>query len=127
MKRLLMGVLLLSVGLVFADDGLNLNSEELQTMMAKMEQVQLCMEQLDQASLKQIEGRTQQLLVEVKQLCTNGKPAQAKARAISFGKQLANDKQVIEMKRCAEIMTGMVPNSLLLALEDQLMNQHICD
>ncbi|MBL4623072.1 MAG: hypothetical protein JKY89_11820 [Immundisolibacteraceae bacterium] len=126
MKNLICCLMLLSAGLAHGEQGFDVNSVDMKKMMAKMEQVQSCIQQIGQRKLKQLEQRTQQLQIEVKQLCADDKLAQAQARAVSFGKQLANDDQIISMKRCTEMMTGVLPSSLLQVFEDQLASQHVC-
>ena len=50
-----------------------MNNPDMQKMMQKMQEMQACMEKVDQSELKSIEQRSQQIEAEVKSLCAGGK------------------------------------------------------
>ena len=95
--------------------------------MQKMEQMQSCMEKIDEAKLKAIEQRSSQIEEEIKSLCTGGKRAEAQTKAEAFGKEMANDPTVQAMGKCGEMMKGMMPKVPFADQGKGPSSHHVCD
>jgi len=95
--------------------------------MQKMEQMQSCMEKIDEAKLKAIEQRSSQVEAEIKSLCAGGKRAEAQAKAEAFGKEMANDPTVQAMGKCGEMMKGMMPKMPYMDQGKGASSHHVCD
>jgi len=95
--------------------------------MQKMEQMQSCMEKIDEAKLKAIEQRSSQIETEIKSLCAGGKRVEAQAKAEAFGKEMANDPTVQAMGKCGEMMKGMMPKMPYMDQGKGPSSRHVCD
>jgi uncharacterized protein YaaN involved in tellurite resistance len=95
--------------------------------MQKMEKMQSCMENIDEAKLQEIERRSQQVESEIKSLCTSGKRAEAQAKAEAFGKEMAKDPTMQATGKCGEMMKGMMPKVPYVDQGKGPSGTHVCD
>ncbi len=104
----------------------NMNEEDMQKMMMQAQKVQACMEKIDQADLKAIEQRSNKFDAEIKALCAQGKRDKAQKKAIAFGREMAKNPVLLEMKRCGELMRGVMPDMPMVE-EYEESDTHVCD
>jgi uncharacterized protein YaaN involved in tellurite resistance len=95
--------------------------------MQKMEQMQACMEKIDEAKLKEIERRSQKIDAEIKALCAGGKRAEAQEKALAFGQEMAKDPTMQAMGKCGEMMKGMMPKVPYADQGKGSPSHHVCD
>ena len=95
--------------------------------MQKMEKMQSCMENIDEAKLKEIERRSHQIEAEIKSLCASGKRAEAEEKAMAFGKEMAKDPTMQAMSKCGEMMKGMMPKVPYTDQGKSTSSHHVCD
>ncbi len=96
-------------------------------MMQQMQNMQSCMQNVDQEQLKMLEQRAYQTEADVKSLCASGKRDKAQERAISFGKEISKDPTMQAMKKCGEGMKGMMPKMPFTNQGEDHSSQHVCD
>jgi len=103
--------------------------QQMQAMMAKAQQMQACMQNIDQSKMKAFQQKGQQMATEIKTLCAAGKRSKALEKAISYGQEMASDPSIQELRKCSEIMEGFVPDMMKLAEPYLTENSevHICD
>ncbi len=117
---------------VFAQDSQGNNREEMQQIMQQMQEMQACVQNLDQSRLQTLQHKTQELEEKLTELCDAGKREQAKQQAIKFSKAFANNSIIQEVKECGEFMQAMVPKILMeLTVQDQKQSNNakidVCD
>jgi len=95
--------------------------------MQKIQQMQECMQRVDQQQLKAIEKQQQQFDAEVRSLCKTGKRDQAQQKAMKYAKQMMNNPAIKAMQQCGEIARGMMPDMPVMQIEEELDSQHVCD
>lgn len=95
--------------------------------MQKLQQMQQCMENIDQSQLQEIENQQQQYDTEVRGLCNSGKRDQAQQKAIAYARQMMNNPAIKAMQKCGEIARGMMPEMPVMQMEKELESQHVCD
>ncbi|MFW5443818.1 MAG: hypothetical protein ACKE51_05885 [Methylococcaceae bacterium] len=129
MRVLTCFMMLLMPVLVCAQNFAGMDPEQMQAMMEKAEEMQVCMQNIDQSKMRGFEQRGKQMGAEVKALCDAGKREAAVSKAMSFSKEIAADVTIQEMKQCAEIMQGFMPDLLDIAktFEQGNSEAHICD
>lgn len=93
----------------------------------KMEKMQSCMENIDEAKLKEIERRSNQIEAEIKSLCASGKRAEAQEKAMAFGREMAKDPTMQAMSKCGEMMKGMMPKVPYMDQGKSPSSRHVCD
>ena len=92
-----------------------------------MQEMQSCMENIDQAKMQALEQRANQFEAKLKKMCAAGKQDEAQAMAISFGQEIANDATVQTLKKCSEMMSGMIPVQPFMEQDKYLKGAHVCD
>jgi len=126
--KILASILLLLMPMVtVAQNYQGMNEGDMQKMMEQMQEMQSCMQNVDQAKLKVLEQRSYEIEAEVKSLCTSGKRDEAQKKAISFGKEVAKDPTMQAMRKCGEMMKGMTPNMPFMDQDKDYSSHHVCD
>lgn len=119
-------LLFTSMGAV-AQNYQGMNEADMQKMMAQMQQMESCMENVDQEQLKALEQRANKFETEVKSLCASGKRDEAQQKAMLFGKEMAADPVVQTMSKCGEMAKGMMPPMPFGDQQEDTSDQHVCD
>ncbi len=104
-----------------------MNEQDMQKMMQQMQKMQNCMQNVDQSKLKVFEERSNEFEAEIKLLCASGKRDEAQKKAISFGKEMANDPSMQVMRKCGEMAEGMMPKMSFMDQDKDLSSHHVCD
>lgn len=117
-------LVLISFNLFAGNRGMS--EEEMQKMMEQAKEMQKCMAKVDQSALEALSARGEKLQAEVKQLCANGKRDKAQKKAIAFGKEIANSKEMKAIRQCGEMTRGMIQVMPMKDYGDG-KNKHICD
>jgi vacuolar-type H+-ATPase subunit I/STV1 len=125
-------ILLLLVPMVtVAQNYQGMNEGDMQKMRQQMQKMETCMQNVDQAKLKELEQRSKQFEAEVKSLCEIGKRDKAQEKTISYGKEIAKDPTMQTMRKCSEMMKGMMPQMPYMDQDkDRFKDRsgdHICD
>ena len=127
MKILAVILLLLLPAITAAQDYRNMSEEDMQQHMQQMQEMQSCMQNVDQAKLKVLEQRSHKIETEIKSLCAKEQRDKAEKKAISFGKNMANDPTMQAMRKCSEGMEGMMPKMPFMGQDKDSTGQHVCD
>ncbi len=127
MKKLAFLLFLLIPSISVAQNYPRMNETDMQQMMQQMEKMETCMKKVDESKLKALEQRSRQMETEVKSLCAKGKRDEAQQKAISFGKEVANDETMKTMMKCGEMMKDVMPKMSFTGLDKESASRHICD
>lgn len=102
---------------------------DMQNMMQSMQQVQECMATIDQTKLNELQNRSQAFKQKIDALCAQGKRDTAQKEALLFGKQIASDPTMEQMRTCAKMAEGALPMTGMVETYDekQYANRHVCD
>ena len=98
-------------------------------MMQVMQEVQKCMANIDQGKLNKLQARSEKINQEINALCTQGKRDKAQKRAMAFGKEIASDPTMQQMRKCGEMAQGALPMEGMVETYDEkeYANRHVCD
>lgn len=111
-----------------AQNMMGMDQAEMQKYMQMMQEMQACMEKVDQTELDALEKRSEEFNAEIDALCAQGKRDQAQAKAIAFSKEMADNPAVQQMKKCTEKFVDMMPKEERSFMEDfDATERHICD
>ena len=127
MKKLTIFIFVMMPLVSYALDFQSMNEADMQNMMQQMEQMQSCMEKVDEKELKALEKRSKQMEREVKALCNSGKRDEAQKKAIEFGQQMAKDPTMKQMAQCGEMMKPMLSEMAFTIEQKASDDSHICD
>jgi hypothetical protein len=102
---------------------------DMQNMMQQMQQMQTCMQEINQSRLQEFEQRGKAVEREVKNLCAAGKRDEAQDKAMEFGQQVASDPDMQKMIECAKMMSSAMPAMPYMgqASEADGASSHVCD
>ena len=125
MKRILSGLLFLIPMFAFAQ----MNEADMEKMMQKMQEMETCMQNIDQSKLASIEQRARKMEAEIKSLCENGKRDMAMKKAMDFSQEIMSNPTMKTVRKCGEMMQGVMPKMPMMDFEEDQKNstQHICD
>lgn len=93
----------------------------------KLQQMQSCMENIDQQQLQAIEQQQARFDTEIKSLCTSGKRDQAQQKAIAYAKQMMNNPVIKAMQKCGEMARDIMPDMPFTDMNEEMNEQHVCD
>lgn len=127
MKILPMILLMLSPIISFAQNPPDTNQGDMNNMMQQMQNMQSCMAKIDQKKVQGLEKKSNQFMAEVNSLCASGNREEAQEKAVSFAKEMQNNAIMKTMKKCSDMMKGMMPEMPSLNRFVGDPNQHICD
>jgi len=127
MKKLFIFQFLLVPVVCLAQNYQGMSEADMQKMMQQMEKMQTCMEDIDTDRLKALEQKSRQMEAEVKSLCAKGKRDEAQQKALSFGKEISNDRTMKTIRKCGETMKDALPEITFTGLDKESTDRHICD
>lgn len=81
-----------------------------------------CLQNIDQAKMNQLAQEGEQFQTEIKQLCAQGLRDKAMAKAMAYGKKMANNPILKDLSKCGEAGKSMAGP----ATKDYT-HHHICD
>lgn len=109
---LLASIALASPGVVSAQQPQGMPSEEMmkrlqdpeamQRMVAQMDEMQKCMEKIDQKELDALQKRAESASKEIEALCKAGKKDRALARAMELADEMRSDATVKQVRECTK-------------------------
>lgn len=99
--------------------------------MQKIQEMQKCLESVDQAQLQALEQQQNKFDAEIDSLCSSGKRDQAQQKAVAYAKKLMDNPAIKALLKCGDIAKEMMPDMPFLDLEkdinESIENEHVCD
>ena len=129
MKTYLTIIFLLLPASLFAQNYGTISKGDMQNMMQSMQQVQECMANIDQTKLNEIQNRSQAAKQKIDALCAKGQRDKAQKEALAFGKQIASDPTMEQMRKCGKMAEGALPMTGMVETYDEkkYASRHVCD
>lgn len=105
------------------------SEDDRQNMMQQMQKMQVCMQDVDQSRIQELEQSARRVEAEVKSLCGSGKRDDAQQKAVAFAQETAGDPDIKKMVECTNMMSSVMPETPLRdqASEDDNSAKHVCD
>ena len=109
--------------------GGSMSQADMQNMMQKAQEMQLCMQDVDQAKMQDVEQQAHKVEAEVKSLCSSGKRDEAQQEATAFSQELMSNPDIQKIVECGKKMSGMLPKLPYMDQADKSGDsvQHVCD
>ena len=106
-----------------------MSESDMQNMRQQMQEMQTCMQGIDQSRMKEFEQRANKVEAEMKSLCASGKRDDAQQEAMAFAREVSSNPDIQKMRKCSEKMKGMMPR---MPYMDQANGpdssvSHVCD
>ncbi len=130
--RTLLGItILLSSTFVFAQaPNSGFSEENMNAMMANMQEMQACMAKLDQNKLKDLQKKGEAMHNKVKALCDAGKTSEAQSEAMAFGMKMKDNPEIAKMRECTKDMPEMMKQmqkSNVTDMDKEFTQKDICE
>jgi predicted lipoprotein len=106
------------------------DQQQIQAMMQNAQKMQTCIQNVDQSQMQAFEQKGKQMEQQVDALCAAGHRDEALAKAMSFSQEISSDPAIIELKKCQEMMQGIMPGISKFAedyADEDSDGGHICD
>lgn len=111
-----------------AQNMMGMDQADMQKYMQMMQDMQACMEKVDQAELDALEKRSEEFNAEIDALCAQGKRDEAQKKALAFGREMADNATVQQIRQCTEKFVDMMPREERSFMKDfDAAERHICD
>lgn len=120
-------VLLVVMQPAAAQNPAGMSEADMQKMMQGAQEMQACMEKVDQDAMEKLGEESKQLEAEIKSLCAAGRRDAAQERAMAFGMKLAKDPAMKVMAECSKKMAGLAPKMPYADAEQDYSKRHVCD
>ncbi|HHO48511.1 MAG TPA: hypothetical protein ENN06_08690 [Desulfobacteraceae bacterium] len=129
MKSIVVALALLLMPLAAAAQPMmGMDQAEMQKFMQVMQEMQACMEKVDQAELEALEKRSEEFNAEIDALCAQGKRDEAQKKAVAFSREMADNATVQQIRQCTEKFVDMMPKEEMSFMKDfDAAERHICD
>lgn len=100
---------------------------DLQAIMQQAQQAQQCMQNIDESAFDRIEQQGNKIEAEVKAMCANGKRDQAQQTAIDYSRKMMASDEMVQVRKCGDMLRGMMPTMPYDNFEEEFKNKHVCD
>lgn len=128
MRKIGLILFLLSPATVFAQQ---MSQQDMQNMMVQVQEVQACMQTIDQNELNKLQEESKKIEAEVKSLCDNSKRDEAQDKAMAYSKEVINSAAMATMRKCTENLSGalkgMMPDLSPEKIAKDFSDKHVCD
>jgi cell division protein FtsB len=128
MRKIGLILFLLSPATVFAQQ---MSQQDMQNMMVQVQEVQACMQSIDQNELNKLQEESKKIEAEVKSLCDNSKRDEAQDKAMAYSKEVINSAAMATMRKCTENLSGalkgMMPDLSPEKIAKDFSDKHVCD
>ena len=109
----------------------SMNQQDMQAMMAAMQEMQSCFMKIDQNAVKALQQRSLEFSSELQSLCKNGERSQAQDKAMAYYKEMMADTTVKQVKACSEKIPASLKSMAKMPLDyskyAEELNRHVCD
>lgn len=116
-------VLLLAPAFVLAQAP---DEAQMRRMMEQAQKMQDCMTKVDQGAMEAMAAEGQAFSKKVEALCAAGKRDEAMSQAMDYGRRISASEEVQQMRKCGEMMKGMMPE-IPMPKSPEEGGKHICD
>jgi predicted lipoprotein len=114
----------------FAQQPPGFSQDQMAKLMQQAQEMQSCVQNIDQAAMQAFEERAKKMGAEMKALCAAGKRDAAIEKAMEFGRETAQNPALAEVQKCGEGMRQIMPSfmpEISKNHNDAPSKQHPCD
>ena len=122
--RLLAACALASCGVAQAQV---MDSGQIQMLLDQAQGIESCMAELDASATQALRARSERVTAEVQQLCKAGKRDEAQAKALAFGREMADSPAMANLQECSGPLGALLPMALASLRGDAADAVQVCD
>ncbi|NNL57206.1 MAG: hypothetical protein HKO71_05605 [Pseudomonadales bacterium] len=104
----------------------------MQSMLQAAQQAQECLARVNQRAVQQLADEAKIVEQDIKHLCRAGNWREAEELAVTFGRRMSSDPDVVAMRKCGSAVAGILPKlphtgAQAGEREGAAHRQHLCD
>lgn len=104
-----------------------LDSAQIQMLLNQAQDIEGCMSQLDAAATRDLRARSEQVTADIERLCQYGKRDEAQAKALAFGREMADSPAMENLQQCVGPLGALLPAALASLNGDMSDELQVCD
>lgn len=104
-----------------------LDSGQIQMLLNQAQDIEGCMAELDASATQALRARSERMTVEIESLCKAGKRDEAQARALAFGREMAESPAMANLQECSGPLGALLPVALANLRGDATDTVQVCD
>lgn len=104
-----------------------LDSGQIQMLLNQAQDIESCMAELDASATQALRARSERMTVEIERLCKAGKRDEAQAKALAFGREMADSPAMANLQECSGPLGALLPVALANLRGDAADAVQVCD
>ena len=104
-----------------------LDSDQIQMLLDQAQGIESCMAELDASATQALRARSEQMTVEIESLCKAGRRDEAQAKALAFGREMAESPAMANLQECSGPLGALLPVALASLRGDAADTVQVCD
>ncbi len=104
-----------------------LDSGQLQMLLNQAQDIESCMAERDASATEALRARSERMTAEIESLCKAGKRDEAQARALAFGREMADSPAMANLQECSGPLGALLPAALASLNGDAADAVQVCD
>ena len=104
-----------------------LDGGQIQMLLGQAEQIEQCMAKANNSATQDLLQRGEQVSAEIENLCRAGKRDAAQAKALAFGREMADSPAMANLQECAGALGALLPAALASLTGDAANAMQVCD
>lgn len=107
--------------------GQTIDNEQIQKVLGQAQEIERCMAKSDAAAMQVLRERGEQISNEIEGLCKAGKRDVAQAKALDFGREMADSPAMVGLQECAGALGALLPVALASLQGNAVDAVQVCD
>ena len=104
-----------------------LNGGQIQMLLGQAQQIEQCMAAADTSATQARRQRGERISTESERLCKASKRDAAQAKALAFGREMADSPAMASLQECAGALGALLPAALATLKGDAADAMQVCD
>ncbi len=104
-----------------------LDSGQIQLLLDQAQEIEHCMTKLDASATQALRARSERVTRDIESLCKAGKRDEAQAKALAFGREMADTPAMENLQECSGPLGALLPVALASLHGDAADAVQVCD
>ena len=104
-----------------------LDGGQIQMLLGQAQQIEQCMAEANTSATQALRERGERISAEIESLCKAGKRDAAQAKALAFGREMADSPAMANLQECAGALGALLPAALASLHGDAADAMQVCD
>jgi hypothetical protein len=104
-----------------------LDSAQIEMLLGQAQQIEQCMAAANTSATQALRQRGERVSAEIEKLCKAGQRDAAQAKALAFGREMADSPAMASLQDCAGPLAGLLPAALASLHGNAADAMQVCD